>query len=155
MAKVGRNDPCPCGSGKKYKRCCSALHEASGRERQRLLDEPVPIEQIEAEADELCTLSNRVGDLIRAGALDDAEQVSRDLLRRFPDQMDGLEGLARVYDARGDAAKAAEHYRKAALFAEQGDGYDPLLIADLRRRAAELHPRAEPGDGSTTTREVD
>lgn len=20
--KVGRNDPCPCGSGKKYKRCC-------------------------------------------------------------------------------------------------------------------------------------
>ena len=24
--KVGRNDPCPCGSGKKYKRCCG-LHE--------------------------------------------------------------------------------------------------------------------------------
>jgi tetratricopeptide (TPR) repeat protein len=22
MAKIGRNDPCPCGSGKKYKRCC-------------------------------------------------------------------------------------------------------------------------------------
>lgn len=22
-AKVGRNDPCPCGSGKKYKRCCA------------------------------------------------------------------------------------------------------------------------------------
>jgi SEC-C motif-containing protein len=20
--KVGRNDPCPCGSGKKFKRCC-------------------------------------------------------------------------------------------------------------------------------------
>jgi uncharacterized protein len=27
-AKVGRNDPCPCGSGKKYKKCCgsSTLH---------------------------------------------------------------------------------------------------------------------------------
>lgn len=23
--KVGRNDPCPCGSGKKYKQCCGAL----------------------------------------------------------------------------------------------------------------------------------
>jgi preprotein translocase subunit SecA len=23
-AKVGRNEPCPCGSGKKYKRCCGA-----------------------------------------------------------------------------------------------------------------------------------
>lgn len=22
--KVGRNDPCPCGSGKKYKKCCAA-----------------------------------------------------------------------------------------------------------------------------------
>ncbi|MCY0152795.1 YchJ family metal-binding protein [Hoeflea alexandrii] len=23
QANVGRNDPCPCGSGKKYKKCCS------------------------------------------------------------------------------------------------------------------------------------
>ena len=23
--KVGRNDPCPCGSGKKYKRCCGKI----------------------------------------------------------------------------------------------------------------------------------
>lgn len=22
MKKIGRNDPCPCGSGKKYKYCC-------------------------------------------------------------------------------------------------------------------------------------
>ena len=24
MAKPGRNEPCPCGSGKKYKHCCEA-----------------------------------------------------------------------------------------------------------------------------------
>lgn len=24
MSKIGRNDPCPCGSGKKYKQCCMA-----------------------------------------------------------------------------------------------------------------------------------
>ena len=23
-AKIGRNDPCPCGSGKKFKKCCGA-----------------------------------------------------------------------------------------------------------------------------------
>ena len=23
--KVGRNDPCPCGSGKKYKKCCGKI----------------------------------------------------------------------------------------------------------------------------------
>lgn len=26
-ARVGRNDPCPCGSGKKYKRCCGLVEE--------------------------------------------------------------------------------------------------------------------------------
>jgi len=25
MAKIGRNTPCPCGSGKKYKRCCEKI----------------------------------------------------------------------------------------------------------------------------------
>lgn len=28
-AKAGRNDPCPCGSGNKYKRCCLAKDEAA------------------------------------------------------------------------------------------------------------------------------
>jgi hypothetical protein len=26
--KLGRNDPCPCGSGKKYKHCCLSKREA-------------------------------------------------------------------------------------------------------------------------------
>jgi len=26
--KIGRNDPCPCGSGKKYKKCCLLKEEA-------------------------------------------------------------------------------------------------------------------------------
>src|SRR5206468_2252223 len=32
VEKVGRNDPCPCGSGKKYKRCCLE------KDRARLAD---------------------------------------------------------------------------------------------------------------------
>lgn len=28
QARTGRNEPCPCGSGKKYKRCCGALSAA-------------------------------------------------------------------------------------------------------------------------------
>ena len=27
--RVGRNDPCPCGSGKKYKRCCARTSESA------------------------------------------------------------------------------------------------------------------------------
>ena len=33
MAKPGRNDPCPCGSGNKYKKCCLAKEEAAEREQ--------------------------------------------------------------------------------------------------------------------------
>lgn len=28
-ARIGRNDPCPCGSGKKYKRCCEVKSPAA------------------------------------------------------------------------------------------------------------------------------
>ncbi|MHA3915618.1 SEC-C metal-binding domain-containing protein [Halovulum sp. GXIMD14793] len=32
--KLGRNDPCPCGSGKRFKRCClkSGRHDGSRRD---------------------------------------------------------------------------------------------------------------------------
>jgi uncharacterized protein len=30
--KVGRNDPCPCGSGKKYKQCC--ITKAAGPKKK-------------------------------------------------------------------------------------------------------------------------
>lgn len=31
--KIGRNDPCSCGSGKKYKKCCMAKEQEAGRAR--------------------------------------------------------------------------------------------------------------------------
>ena len=38
MAKIGRNQPCPCGSGKKYKHCCLVTRQSA---------QPVsPMEQI-------------------------------------------------------------------------------------------------------------
>jgi hypothetical protein len=30
QGKIGRNDPCPCGSGKKYKKCCIASAPSDG-----------------------------------------------------------------------------------------------------------------------------
>jgi uncharacterized protein YecA (UPF0149 family) len=27
--QAGRNDPCPCGSGKKYKRCCGGIRPSA------------------------------------------------------------------------------------------------------------------------------
>ncbi len=40
--KIGRNEPCPCGSGHKFKMCCGNLVKSSSNNSQRiqrLLDE--------------------------------------------------------------------------------------------------------------------
>ena len=34
MNVIGRNDPCPCGSGKKYKKCCRGRDEAQARKNR-------------------------------------------------------------------------------------------------------------------------
>jgi len=33
--KIGRNEPCPCGSGKKFKKCCEGKADASAKMRSR------------------------------------------------------------------------------------------------------------------------
>ena len=54
-SKVGRNDPCPCGSGRKYKKCHLAADEAA-RERERALARvAAPDHDLDAElSQELC-----------------------------------------------------------------------------------------------------
>ena len=73
---------------------------------------------------ELDQLSNSVVDLIKQNKLDKAEAVSRRLLDEYPDQIDGLNRLAMVYEARGEKEKAAEHYREAYHFAMSHEGFD-------------------------------
>ena len=65
----GRNDRCPCGSGKKYKRCC-------GPERRPA---PPPLSQLPG-TQELGALVT----LVRQGRLSDSEQRARALLERDP-----------------------------------------------------------------------
>ena len=41
--KIGRNDPCPCGSGKKNKKCCNMREDTSIEEPKELLpDDSTP-----------------------------------------------------------------------------------------------------------------
>jgi len=35
--EIGRNDACPCGSGKKYKRCCLDVDEKKRRKQMGLM----------------------------------------------------------------------------------------------------------------------
>ena len=136
MAKIGRNAPCPCGSGKKYKRCCLPLHSASGREQEpNICHSP---KEFLADLDELDNLSNSVLDLVEEGRWDKAEQLCHELMARYPDQIDGLDRLAHVYEARGDKKRAAEYYRKAAAFALSMSGFDQEGIAWYLSQARRL-----------------
>jgi len=163
MTKTGRNEPCPCGSGKKYKHCCLKRDEAAEREalaavrqanqeraasRPRLADLATTIaDRLAAQYDdddELTNASNAAVDLVRAGKLDEAEQAARDLLVRFPDVHDGYDRLGMVYEARGDNKQAADCYRKVIDFIrEHPDQYDdPALEAAFHRLVDKLDPPA-------------
>jgi tetratricopeptide (TPR) repeat protein len=140
MARIGRNDPCPCGSGQKYKRCCLPRAEAADRAAAPPPDAAlaIPPFEIVAEDDGLDEASNVVIDLIDAGRLDEAEQAAQDLLARYPEVHDGLERIAMVAAARGDRPRAAEYYRKAADFVHAREGYDPEMEVYLRERATDF-----------------
>jgi tetratricopeptide (TPR) repeat protein len=72
--KPGRNDPCPCGSGKKYKRCCGL--EAVAASRAAVAASPPPV-----------LTSQEIGSLIALvdqDRLGDAEHRARALLTVHP-----------------------------------------------------------------------
>ena len=145
MAKVGRNDPCPCGSGKKYKRCCLEKDEAAAR---ALAAAPPAVaeeiaDKLDAayEEDEFTAESNAAVDLVHAGKLDEAEQAARALLERYPDVHDGWARLAMVYEARGDHRQAADCYRKVIdVIRAHPDDYDPEFEAVFQKRVDRLDP---------------
>lgn len=83
-------------------------------------------------------LSNTVVDLIEEGRLDEAEKVSHELLARYPDQIDGIDRLGVVYEARGNNKKAAEYYRKATVFAQSNPGFDQEGIDWYLSKAKQL-----------------
>ena len=57
-------------------------------------------------------------------AVANATARAYDLLAEYPDQIDGFNRLAMVYEARGEKGKAAEFYRKAYRFALSNEGFD-------------------------------
>jgi len=162
MAKPGRNDPCHCGSGNKYKKCCLAKDEAAERDRlidaqarraERAAGHRLPVRELtaavaarlrmaeeeDAYEDELDAASNAVVQLVGAAKLDEAEAAARDLLVRFPDVHDGWDRLGMVHEARGDSRQAADCYRKVIDFIRQHpDDYDAAFVDTFLELIAKL-----------------
>lgn len=114
MVKIGRNNTCPCGSGKKYKKCC--------------LNDPRKSPQAESgDNDDITSfieLSNSINDLLENRDFKKARAVCRQLLNEYPEQIEGISRFAQVYETMGDRVKAAEYYRKSAEFAATNEGFD-------------------------------
>ena len=154
MAKIGRNDPCPCGSCKKYKQCCLAKDEAAAR---AAAPPPAPtphragrvvFPQDNDGVDLLTEDSNAVIAMIRAGDIDAAEQAAHQLLERYPEVHDGFDRLGMVCEARGENRKAADYYRRAMAFIQEhgddDDGGPNELVATYQRLIDRLDPPQVP-----------
>ena len=140
--KVGRNEPCPCGSGKKYKRCCG-----SPASRQAAAPpEPDPF----AEGQALAELGRAVGapddpiTLPDPRAMERASAaIDRALEGQSFDSVDEMNAyLQRVIPANGDLPEFAP---RTPLQAAQALIYDAVeVVGDerlaLAHRALEIFP---------------
>lgn len=100
--KIGRNEPCTCGSGKKYKKCCLHKHE----KLKGLMRGEVDFQQPE-EADEGPPEYVLKGfDLLAGGNHDEAVVYANDLLSTYPED-------DRIHDTLASAQLASGQYDEA------------------------------------------
>lgn len=154
MSKVGRNDPCPCGSGKKFKRCCIDRVEAEQRvarvaanlEQEERMESVLEAAEQVLEAsramEEVEGLDKRAEKLIESGRLEEAEALARRLMAEHPREAIGFERLAQVHEARGQRQAAADEYRRGvALMDELGRGrYCDCCRARMVKAVRRLDP---------------
>lgn len=132
MTKVGRNAPCPCGSGKKYKRCCWNRDQTAAAEAAReQMNRPPPALNFphgpprwddEYDDDGLTDLSNRVIDLLNAGDYEAAEAGCLELKEKFPEVVDWLDRTAMLHEAKGETDLALDYYQRCLDFIAQSPG---------------------------------
>lgn len=93
--KTGRNDPCPCASGKKYKACCALTKVSDGELR--------PIDD----------LMNEARTHHQTGRLREAREIYERVLQREPDYPEALHFLGVIAHQSGNDDVALEMMRKA------------------------------------------
>ncbi len=100
MRNPGRNDPCCCGSGKKYKHCCQSQETALAAQQRVLVQT----------AQALLTTAQAAQ---RAGQAAQAEALCRQLLTQAPDHPQGCNLLGMTLQAQGQLDAAIAQYQLA------------------------------------------
>jgi hypothetical protein len=108
--KAGRNDPCPCGSGKKFKKCCLLKHEEA---RQNLPQEQLREFEERTKAREKLEEDVRKGfDLLFSQDFPKAQRLARSLLKFYPED-------DRLHDILVTSLLAAGDYDEAFFSCRQ------------------------------------
>lgn len=146
--KIARNDPCPCGSGKKYKQCCLASHDQNTTSARTEASDAAKAMQIaiahhEAgrllEADATCKqileTSPNYPDALhlqgmiayQVGMLDVAEVLLNSAVEFDPKNADAHHNLGIVLMAQDKPEEAQKHFQKTvALQPRHGSGHFSL-----------------------------
>lgn len=102
---TGRNDPCPCGSGKKYKQCCIS------KPKNNPVNKP-SIQQIQQAI-------QRAWYLYQVNQLPDAEQLVAEVLKIYPNDAEALHLLGVIALKDGQIEQAILNFNKALRSAKQ------------------------------------
>ena len=150
MTKIGRNQPCPCGSDRKYKRCCGQRGHAT-----QVPAAPAGYRWAETDLDRL---SNSVVRLVGEGRLDEADAACEELRTYHPEVVDWLMRKAMVCETRGDTERAIEYCERTLAWMDaHPEDFDPEsrepFFKDIERLRGSLGAPAEqassePGQGS-------
>jgi tetratricopeptide (TPR) repeat protein len=102
--KIGRNDPCPCGSGKKYKQCCEQTRAAP--------IQSAPMQSAAGNFSPQQALQTAMTQH-QAGNLAQAELLYKQVLRAQPKQADALHLLGLIAKQKGDFKTAVQLMRQS------------------------------------------
>jgi len=118
VMRPGRNDTCPCGSGKKFKKCCADKFEVG------LSDSHAPVKVSRPTAAEL----NHLVELLRAGDYLGLESRSRLLVEQYPDSGLVWKLLAISLQAQGKMTLSALQ-KAAELLPEDANIHNDFGVA--------------------------
>ena len=115
MSANGRNEPCPCGSGKKYKKCCLEGDEAQARQTRAAALPGIPEDNFTAELlPQVDEAVDRLLIRVEKGQFENVEAGLEALLRKHPDYHATNYAMG-VYLAMvlGDCERAIPFFEKA------------------------------------------
>jgi tetratricopeptide (TPR) repeat protein len=117
--KIGRNEPCPCGSGKKYKKCCLRKHEKI----KDLLRGSVDFQEPEAEEEGPPEYVVKGFDLLAANNYQEAISYASNLLSTYPEDDRIHDTLTTAYLATSQHDEAIAICRSRWEVAKEEKGF--------------------------------